>query len=105
MLLYQERELSEINRPSTVSIEKRISESEALLRSLGYERQLSDLQNTKRTLPVEHLRKVMVVPSWEKLCLEAEKSVGTGCALEDIFTQEELKSNEYAMSVEIGVLL
>lgn len=97
MLLYQERELSEINRPSTVSIEKRISESEALLRSLGYERQLSDLQNTKRTLPVEHLRKVMVVPSWEKLCLEAEKSVGTGCALEDIFTQEELKSNEYAI--------
>lgn len=39
----------------------------------------------------------MVVSSWKNLCLEAEKSVGTGCALEDIFSQEELKSNEYAI--------
>lgn len=97
VLLYQERELSDIHRPSTAGIEERISESEALLKSLGYERQLSDLQSAKQSLPVELPRKVMVVPSWENLCLEAEKSVGTGCALEDIFSQEELRSNEYAI--------
>ena len=97
VLLYQERELSEIHRPSTADIEERISESELLLKSLGYERQLSDLQSTKQSLPAELSRKVMVVPAWENLCLEAEKSVGTGCALEDIFSQEELKSNECAI--------
>lgn len=97
VLLYQERELSDIHRPSTAGIEERISESEALLKSLGYERQLSDLHSAKQSLPVELPRKVMVVPSWENLCLEAEKSVGTGCALEDIFSQEELRSNEYAI--------
>ena len=85
VLLYQERELSDIHRPSTAGIEERISESKALLKSLGYERQQS--------LPVELPRKVMVVPSWKNLCLEAEKSVGTRCALGDIFSQEELKSN------------
>lgn len=97
VLLYQERELSEIHHPSNAGIEERIYESEALLKSLGYERQLSDLQSAKRSLPVELPHKVMVVSSWKNLCLEAEKSVGTGCALEDIFSQEELKSNEYAI--------
>lgn len=97
VLLYQERELSEIHRPSTAGIEDRISESEALLKSLGYERQLSALQGAKRSLPSEIPHKVMVVPSWGNLCLEAEKSVGTGCELEDIFTPEELKSNETAI--------
>ena len=96
VLLYQERELSEIHRPSTAGIEERISESEALLKNLGYERQLFDLQSAKQSLPAELPRKVMVVPSWGNLCMEAEKSVGTGCALEDIFSQEELKSNECA---------
>ncbi|PRT63019.1 hypothetical protein C6A33_06430 [Streptococcus anginosus] len=97
IFLYQERKLSEFHRPSTTGIEERISESEALLKSLGYEKQLSDLQNAKQSLSTELPRKVMVVPSWGNLCLEAEKSVGTGCALEDIFTQEELKSNECAI--------
>lgn len=97
VLLYQERELSEIHRPSTAGIEDRISESEALLKSLGYERQLSAMQGAKRSLPSEIPHKVMVVPSWGNLCLEAEKSVGTGCELEDIFTPEELKSNETAI--------
>ena len=97
VLLYQERELSEIHRPSTAGIEERISESEALLKNLGYEGQLFDLQSAKQSLPAELPRKVMVVPSWGNLCMEAEKSVGTGCALEDIFSQEELKSNECAI--------
>ena len=35
----------------------------------------------------------MVVPSWESLCAEAAESVGSGHALESIFTEDELKQN------------
>lgn len=35
----------------------------------------------------------MVIPSWEELCIEAENTVGTGNALESIFTDEELRRN------------
>ena len=94
VLTYQEKELSEIHRPSISGVNDRISESEALLQSLGYDRQLSELRLANRNVPAGLPRKVMVVPSWESLCLEAEKSVGTGCKLEDIFTPDELAHNE-----------
>lgn len=42
-------------------------------------------------------KQVMVVPSWEKLCKEAELAVGNGCELEAIFTKEELGRNELAI--------
>ena len=38
-------------------------------------------------------KKVMVVPSWEDLCIETEQAVGTGHSLESIFTEDELKRN------------
>lgn len=97
VLSYQARTLAEIHRPSTEEIESRIFESEELLRSLGYGEKLPDLQNVICPSPVDFPNKVIVVPSWESLCVEAEKSVETGCALEDIFTQEELRSNEQAI--------
>ena len=97
VLLYQQKMLSEIHRPSTAEIDERISESERLLRGIGYGQQLSDLQKCKKSLPVEIPRKVMLVPSWERLCLEAEKSVETGATLEDLFTPDELRSNEFAI--------
>lgn len=97
VLAHQEKELYEIHRPSIAGVNDRISESEALLQSLGYGRQLSELKSVARNVPAEMPRKVMVVPSWENLCLEAEKSVGTGCDLEDIFTPEELANNEQAI--------
>ena len=91
VLLYQQKMLSEIHRPSRDEIDERISESETLLRRIGYGQQLSDLQKCKKSLPVEIPRKVMLVPSWEHLCLEAEKSVETGAALEELFTPDELR--------------
>ena len=39
----------------------------------------------------------MVVPTWEELCAEAERHVGTDCELESIFTEEELRCNEFAI--------
>jgi len=97
VLAHQEKELSEIHRPSIAGVNDRISESETLLQNLGYGSQLSELRSATRNVPIEVSRKVMVVPSWENLCLEAEKSVGTGCELEDIFTPEELANNEVAI--------
>lgn len=97
VLAHQDKELSEITRPSMTCVDGRISESEALLKSLGYGKQLSELDAIPRNLPAEMSKKVMVVPSWANLCLEAEKTVGTGCELEDIFTSEELTNNELAI--------
>ncbi|SFQ08530.1 hypothetical protein SAMN02910358_00686 [Lachnospiraceae bacterium XBB1006] len=42
-------------------------------------------------------KKVLIVPSWENLCAEAEAVVGTDCTLESLFTDEELKSNDRAL--------
>lgn len=39
----------------------------------------------------------MVIPTWEKLCLEAERHVGGDCVLEDLFTEDELNSNSDAI--------
>lgn len=97
VLAHQDKKLSEITRPSMTCVDGRISESEALLKSLGYGKQLSELNAIPRNLPAEMSKKVMVVPSWANLCLEAEKTVGTGCELEDIFTSEELTNNELAI--------
>lgn len=97
VLAYQEKELSAIERPLISGVNARISESEALLQSLGYGKELSNLKSSRQNLPAEKPRKVMVVPSWENLCIEAEKCVGTECTLESIFTPEELARNELAI--------
>lgn len=92
VLKYQDEKLRQIEAkvPPSAELDKRIQESEELLRSLGY-----DLPSAKRAQPQK--RKEMVVPSWERLCAEAEASVGTYTSLEDLFTDDELKANELAI--------
>lgn len=97
VLVHQQKELSSIVFPSVDGVNKRISESEAILASLGYGKELEALKKGVRPAAEEESRKVMVVPSWEKLCLEAEREVGNDHALEDLFTSEELKNNEEAI--------
>lgn len=97
VLFYQEQQLSKIHYPSTEGIDKCISESEQILRRLGYGGELNKLQNKKQPVPAKHPQKVMVVPTWERLCREAEKSMGTGRTLENLFTLDELKTNELAI--------
>ena len=91
VLSHQSAELSEIHFPSTDRIDACISSSEELLQKLGYkvETPQKDLRTTDR--------KIMVVPSWERLCIEAERHVGTNCELESLFTVEELQSNSEAI--------
>lgn len=92
VLTYHSRELEAIKPIDKDSLEKRISDSEALLRSLGYE-----LPDTPSCIPEQQPKPVMVVPTWERLCLEAEAAVGSNCDLESIFSPEELAENSTAI--------
>lgn len=91
VLLHQSRELEGIKKLDSAVLEERISESESLLKSLGYELPGQPLYNTPKKKPV------MVVPTWESLCIEAEKAVGANADLESIFTAQELKENSAAI--------
>lgn len=91
ILAHQSSELSSFKFPDISSIDSCISSSEDLLSKLGY-----SIDNL-HTVPCKQKQKVMVVPAWEELCLEAERHVGTGYELEDIFTAEELKDNSDAV--------
>lgn len=93
VLAHQSSELSEVEFPDKSIIESCISSSEDLLRKLGY-----GIDNI-HTVARKQKQKVMVVPTWEDLCIEAEYHVGTGCELEDIFTAEELKANSDAVKL------
>ena len=91
VLLHQSRELEGIKKLDPVALESRISESESLLKSLGYELPDQPLVNTTKRKPV------MVIPTWESLCIEAEQVVGANADLESIFSAEELRENSAAI--------
>ena len=85
VLKHQDETLADIHFPSSNETDATIARTETLLRRL------------KELVPIQQSKKVMVVPTWEELCAEAERHVGTGCELESIFTEEELRSNELAI--------
>lgn len=91
ILAHQSSELSGVKFPDISSVDSCISSSEDLLSKLGY-----SIDNL-HTVPGKQKQKVTVVPTWEELCLEAERHVGTGHELEDLFTSEELKDNSDAV--------
>ena len=88
VLKYHDEELKRIKAlmPSTSEIDRRIQESEDLLRMLGH----TEMPAVHKC---EEPKKVMVVPSWENLCIEAEQAVGSGYTLESLFTEAELQRN------------
>ena len=90
VLAFHNRELNSIDSPNVRSVNDRISESEKLLKSLGF-------SLPKKTTAIPQQKPVMVVPSWESLCKEAESVVGSECELESIFSQEELSQNSVAI--------
>ena len=92
VLKHQDEALANIHFPSSDEADATIAKTEALLQSLGYQPEaLIGLT------PIQQPKKVMVVPTWEELCAEAERHVGTDCELESIFTEEELRCNEFAI--------
>ena len=76
---------------STPDADATAAKADALLRRLGYQ------PDTLKGLVPAQPRKTMVIPTWKQCCAEAEKHVGTGCELETLFTEEELRSNELAI--------
>lgn len=82
ILVHQQKQFDSIEIPHVD--ESRISESESLLKSLGY------------TLPKQPLvidvpkSKEIVVPSWEQLLNDANSDVGAGHELTELFTDAEL---------------
>ena len=95
VLKYQDDQLDELmkagkNRRNET--EKEIAKMEAKLLALG----IDPLCATVKKESVAP-KKLMLVPSWESLCKEAEATVGNSCELEDIFSPEELKTNEEAI--------
>ena len=93
VLIHQDKMLSEIQFPHAGNLDARISESEALLRSLNIN------PSTCKNFKVIHNqpKPVMVLPAWESIYKEAEQHVGTGHNLDELFTAEELKENELAI--------
>lgn len=89
VLKHQDEALADIHFPSSNETDATIARTETLLRSLGYQPEA-----IKELMPIPQPPKVMVVPTWEELCVEAERHVGTDCELESIFTEEELRSND-----------
>lgn len=95
VFVYEDKELKNLQKQyaeiDKSGIDLQIAQSEALLRSLGYE------------LPTVHEvtslsdKKVLVVPSFEELLDEAEIAVGNNNHIEDLFTEEELKANAAAI--------
>lgn len=91
ILNYQAQELKNIKLPDMVRVDECISESESLLKSLGYS--LTDISAVSSIQE----KKTMVIPTWEELCIEAEQAVGNSTELEMLFTEEELQVNEQAI--------
>lgn len=92
VLKHQDETLADIQFPPEEETSPTIETTEELLKGLGYQPKTIKGQSFD-----EQPKKVMVVPAWEDLCVEAEKHVGTGCELESIFTEDELNSNEAAI--------
>lgn len=89
VLKHQDETLSNIHFPSAQECDTAIEKTESLLRELGYEQ-----ESLKGLSPTTQEKKIMVVPTWDELCEEAKLHVGMEGTLEELFTKEELESNE-----------
>ncbi len=89
VLAYQNKELNNIQKIETASLDKAISESEALLQSLGYEL-------PERTSLTTNKKELSTV-DWDTLVLEARKTVGDQNKIEDLFSESELAINREAV--------
>lgn len=90
VLAYQDQQLQQIKFPDTSAITQNISDSEDLLRSLGYGEQV---EQAKLNHSIQLPPGVMVVPKWDDLCREASLAIDGEADLEALFTTDELQAN------------
>jgi len=95
VLIYHNKMLKNIPslKESKQSLNDTVSESEKLLKSLGYSEELKSMKAAK---PIENktTKKVMVVQTWDSILKEADKNVTGNLDFNRLFTQEELNVNE-----------
>ena len=85
--------LHAIHTPDTSAIDTAISDSEELLRSIGYQPSAHFVE----AIPtIARKRKTIHIPSWEEMVAEATAKHGD-VVIKDLFTPEELASNEKAI--------
>ena len=86
VLNYQSVRLNEMNRNNLSSdFESDILHSERILKDLGY-----DMPASKK-LENGIGQKVVMLPSWNEICTDAENRVGNACTLESLFSEREMK--------------
>lgn len=95
VFVYEGNELKDLQKQyadfDKSGIDCKIAESEALLESLGY---VLPSENKHTELSE---RKVLVVPSFDELSKEAERAVGMGNSIEDLFTEAEIQESKEAI--------
>lgn len=97
VLVNQDRQLKSVSTPDMNRAERAIADSEALLRSLGY-----DLPCTEACLETSGeaelgRRRVVIAPSWEETLEDAMNNGTAGAELEGLFTEEEIARNGVAI--------
>ena len=92
VLAYHEKELAGISFPNLKEMDASIAKAESQLKALG----IDIPQRIKAEKPAQE-KKVMLIPSWNQMVAEAQASCGSNNALEDLFTQKELKNNHEAI--------
>lgn len=92
VLIHQEKALSNIRFPTAAESAETIAQAEALLQQLGV-----DPKSTQSFPAKQYDKKIMVVPTWEELCAEAERCVGSDCKIESLFSNDELQANDQAI--------
>ncbi len=90
VLKYQDEELENIKNIDRKELEKTISNTENLLKDLGYTPKDNHLSVVKE-------KKNIIVPTWDEMCEEAERTIKNDIDIQDLFTEEELKLNEVAI--------
>ena len=92
VLAYQDVELKELEKNIEISneiINKRIDNSKMILSSLG-----KDSVVDTKTQETYKPKTLLKIPSWDELCIEANKVIKDDIEIECLFTENEIKENK-----------
>ncbi|MCQ2294602.1 MAG: hypothetical protein MJZ67_03015 [Bacteroidales bacterium] len=92
ILAYQHQQLDGI-KFDTTAIDNAISESEKVLRSLGYSGEVGKAKFSAKICDSNSTRD-LIIPSWGQLCQDANRTISGNVELEQLFTPGELLSNK-----------
>lgn len=95
VIVHQDKRLQKLKQEADANRNRREADIEFLevqLREMGI-----DPSTAKAEKSVPKSKSIMIYPSWERMCKEAEAAVGNNCEIESIFTEEELRSIELAI--------